>query len=128
METLIPLDLPPGVRRSGTKYQSKNRWYDSHLVRWSEGALRPVGGWSLVRTDTGGEIQASGFPRGSWSWRKNDATAWLSTGTQSKLYAYTPSVLTDITPGGLVAGQANGSMLSGSGAYGSGAYGAGLYG
>lgn len=41
----IPLRLPPGIYRNGTKYQSKGRWYDASLVRCFEGSVRPVGGW-----------------------------------------------------------------------------------
>ena len=36
---------PPGMFRNGTRYQSAGRWYDGNLVRWHEGAMRPVGGW-----------------------------------------------------------------------------------
>jgi len=46
----VTLALPPGVVRSGTAYASKGRWYDSSLVRFVNGIIRPVGGWSLVRT------------------------------------------------------------------------------
>lgn len=42
---LVPLKIPPGIFRNGTPYQAKNRWYDGNLVRWHDGALRPIGGW-----------------------------------------------------------------------------------
>lgn len=129
MEKLVKLNLPPGVYRNGTKYQASGRWYDSHLVRWHEGTLRPIGGWVVQSNSTGADIQATGRPRGSLAWRKNDASGWLATGTQSKLYAFSGSslVLSDITPGGLVAGQLDGSILGGLG-YGLGGYGLVPYG
>lgn len=131
METYVALDLPPGLRRNGTAYQNRQRWVNGHLIRWAEGAIRPVGGWLLARTATGGEIDCVGFPRGAHSWRKNDRTGWVGVGTtgpDSRLYAFSDAVLTDITPAGLVDGAADGSLFTGSGNYGEGNYGDGPYG
>lgn len=47
----VKLDLPPGIHRNGTLYENKNRWYDAGLVRWTEGVMQPVGGWSSVSTN-----------------------------------------------------------------------------
>lgn len=46
--TLVPIDIPPGIVRRGTQYQTKGRWYDGNLVRWSNGRLQPIGGWERV--------------------------------------------------------------------------------
>lgn len=128
METLYPIQLPPGLLNNGTVYESKNRWYKANLVRWHEGHLRAVGGWQLATDTNGQEIQVSGKPRGAHAYRKSDSTAWLSVGTHTKLYVYSSGVLTDITPGGLVTGQQDGSTSTGAGGYGVGAYGVGPYG
>ena len=45
---LLPIKLPPGFFRNATQYQAKNRWYDGNLVRFSEGRLRPIGGWQRL--------------------------------------------------------------------------------
>jgi len=45
---LIPIKIPPGFFRNGTQYQAKNRWYKGNLVRFSEGRLRPIGGWQRL--------------------------------------------------------------------------------
>jgi len=42
---LVRLDIPPGIYRQGTEYQSKGRWYEAQLIRFLEGTVRPVGGW-----------------------------------------------------------------------------------
>ena len=47
----IPLALKPGVFKNGTKYQAKGRWFDSDLVRFLNGALRPIGGWQALERD-----------------------------------------------------------------------------
>ena len=43
------LKFPPGVWKNGTKYQAKGRWFDANLIRFREGAKKPVGGWQLVK-------------------------------------------------------------------------------
>ncbi len=45
---LLPIKIPPGFFRNATQYQAKNRWYDGNLVRFSEGRLRPIGGWQRL--------------------------------------------------------------------------------
>lgn len=42
---LLPLQVPPGMFRNGTEYQSKGRWYEGNLVRWVTGVMQAVGGW-----------------------------------------------------------------------------------
>src|SRR5207248_4437512 len=102
IETLLPLNIPIGMFANGTVYQASNRWYKGHLVRWVDGALRPVGGWTTALTGAGAAIQATGVPRCAVAWRKNDSTAWIAVGTHTKLEAYSGGVLTDITPAGIV--------------------------
>ena len=45
---LIPIKIPAVFFRNATQYQAKNRWYDGNLVRFSEGRLRPIGGWQRL--------------------------------------------------------------------------------
>lgn len=129
-EKLVGLNLPAGVYANGTLYQAKGRWARSHLVRWHEGTLRPVGGWVLQTDSSGAQIQGSGKPRASLAFKKNDASAWLGMGTQTNLYAFsaTALTLTDITPAGLVAGRQDGAQLGGGLGYGLGGYGLVPYG
>jgi hypothetical protein len=55
----IPLQLPPGVVKNGTKYQSKNRWFAADLVRWYEGAMQPISGWSQIPRNDAPDIEAA---------------------------------------------------------------------
>lgn len=115
---LIPLDIPPGQYRNGTDFQASNRWRDASLVRWHDGSMRPVGGWTTRK--------ASAFasaPRAMLSWLDNSSDSYLASGTYNKLYYVNPSnTVYDITPSGLTAGDLNGSLNLG---YGGGFYGYG---
>ena len=46
--SLLPIKIPAGFFRNATQYQAKNRWYKGNLVRFSEGRLRPIGGWQRL--------------------------------------------------------------------------------
>lgn len=118
---LIPLQLPAGVYRNGTDFQASNRWRDSHLVRWIDNTIRPIGGWVAKTTDEGD------YPmRGSIAWKANDNERYLAAGNATQLVTYMDDgTLKDITPVGLVAGAADGSLNTGFGGsyYGSSYYG-----
>lgn len=87
------LALPPGLDRTGTEYQSAARFYDANLVRWFDGRLQPIGGWTQLGT------ALTGRARGIHTWVDNSANGRAALGTQSNLYTLTPAgVLTDITP------------------------------
>lgn len=131
-DKLIPINLPPGVYRNGTRYQAKGRWYDSHLVRWYEGAVRPIGGWGNVRTSAGVVVDLTGYPRGTLAWTRSDGAAWIGMGTTgvgtTKLAVLSAGTLTDVTPAGMTDGAVDGAYTSGVGRYGKGPYGYGLFG
>jgi hypothetical protein len=117
---LIPLDLPPGVFRNGTAYQSKGRWYDANLVRWKNGQLQPVGGWQKITADP-----LAGKTRGLMSWRDNRAGRWLAIGTNEGLAVFNNDKFYPITPEDFVPGRENSvyGLGWGAGKYGQDAYG-----
>jgi hypothetical protein len=86
LEKLFPLDLPPGLRNTGTDYQSKGRWSLGNAVRFFQGTIQPVGGW-VARTLTGATI--TGTPNAAISWQTNAGTSYLVIGTTEHLYAVT---------------------------------------
>ena len=118
---LIPINIPPGVYRNGTELQSAGRWYDVNLVRWTEGAMQPVGGWERRGTGT-----VTGKCRGLLTWKTNSGVRYAALGTSSKLYVMTQSSsLVDITPVGFTAGSDDASTGAG---YGISTYGTGYFG
>ena len=117
----IPLQIPPGVYKNGTEYQSKGRWNSSNLVRWYEGTLRPVGGWRKRST-----TQLSGKARGLITWRDNSGNRLIGIGTNSNLYAMNAAgTFFDITPASFTSGDADAVLKLG---YGYGVYGSSAYG
>lgn len=118
---LITLDIPPGVVRSGTEYQSQGRYYSADLWRFHEGASRPIGGW-VERIASG----ISGKARAIVTWLSNANQPWTGVGTHTNLYAISRSgIVNDITPAGFAAGRPDAEE---GGGYGDGLYGAGTYG
>jgi len=115
--SLIPLKLPPGIARNGTDFEQSGRWRDANLVRWHQGSMRPVGGWT-ARTTTG---TISGKARGMLTWTDNSSNTNTAIGTNSNLYYVSQSGgVTDITPSGLTSGSATATTNTG---YGGGYYG-----
>jgi hypothetical protein len=117
----LPLQIPPGVYKNGTAYQSKGRWNNSNLVRWFEGTMRPVGGWRKRSTN-----QVSGLARGLLNWKDNSGNRRIGIGTHTNLYSMNEAgTLTNISPTDLVAGDADQLQKLGYGysTYGNFAYG-----
>ena len=118
---LILLQLPPGQYRNGTDFDASNRWRDASLVRWLDGSLRPVGGWTSRKTSA-----FASAPRAMLTWLDNSSDSYLAGGTYNKLYYVNPSqTVYDITPSGLTAGNLNGALNVG---FGGGFYGYTNYG
>lgn len=118
---LVPIDLPPGIFRNGTRYQTQGRWFDCNLIRWVDGVLRPVGGWTRI-TDT----PLTRKPRTLFAWRTNSGGRWLAIGTSNQLIVTrADGILYDITPVGFSTGDDDAVEQLG---YGGGLFGTGTYG
>ncbi len=117
---LIPLQIPPGVYRNGTDYQSAGRWRDASLVRWRDGTMQPIGGW-LTR------VGMTDQPlRGAVAWRDLSGDRWIAAGSYEGLFVSAASnVVFEITPSAFVDGtkDAEANLGYGGGFYGTGAYG-----
>ena len=119
---LIPLQLPPGVHANGTEFESSNRWREASLVRWHDGSMRPVGGWTVRKSSA-----FAYAPRAMIAYLDNSSDEYMAAGTYEKLYYVNPSLtVTDITPSsGFTSGSLNGALNLG---YGGGFMGSTNYG
>lgn len=114
----LAVQIPPGVERNNTPYDTVDRWWDTNLVRWVSGSMVPVGGWQKLNTSA-----LTGAVRKIHVWRDNSNSRAILIGTDSKLYIDNGSYV-DVTPSGLVTL----SSIGVNGGYGTLNYGASTYG
>lgn len=110
---LVPIQLPPGVVRGSTPYDSPDRWYSSSLVRWHGGIAQPIGGWQ--------RLSSTGFAnpiRKIHCWRSSASQRFILLATTDKVFTDDSGTWVDITPTGM-------QSLNAAGAYG---YGVGDFG
>ena len=118
---LVALDVPAGIYNHGTELDSAGRWIDGNFIRWQNGSVRPIGGWTTRKASATASV-----PRGSVAWIDHSDDARLAVGTYNKLYGINQgSVVSDITPAGLTSGSVNAAVNIG---YGGGTYGLNTWG
>jgi hypothetical protein len=118
---LIALELPAGIYNHGTDLDSSGRWIDGNFIRWQNGSVRPIGGWTTRKASATASV-----PRGAVAWTDHDDDARIAVGTHNKLYAINQgSTVSDITPTSFTAGAVDGNINYGFGGqtYGNAAYG-----
>ena len=136
-ETLVPIRLPPGIFRNGTREDAAGRWYAGNLMRWVEGYPQPIGGWREARSSAGGALgllTASLTARfnSALAWRRNNGDTRLCIAGNESIFVFTGEIVggNTVNIGGgslaLVTGGAT-SVMSGA-TYGAGLYGDGPYG
>ena len=107
---LLPVTPPAGIVKNGTDYANKGRWVDGNLVRFENGFLKPIGGWTKLRNTA-----LDGEPIGMYAYKDNLGESILAVGTRQKVYVLYDNTWTDITPTGFVNDAANDPL--GYGAY-----------
>lgn len=117
---LVPYEIPAGVYRNGTAYQSQGRFYDADLWRWPDNTSRPIGGWRTKADGVEGRVRAI------FTWRANDNQSWAGLGSNEGLFVMNrPGAISDITPTTFTPSSADATT---GGGYGRGKYGRGRYG
>ena len=115
---LYPITPPAGIIKNGTDYANKGRWVDGDLVRFENGYLKPIGGWTNFK-----DTALTGTPIAMYSYRANNGNKVLVVGTRSKVYVLYNDTWTDITPVGFVGDIVNSSTGYGTYDYGEEDYG-----
>lgn len=119
----IPIELPPGINRQGTEYETQGRWRDCDGVRFFQGLVIPRG--SRQKTSM---QQVGTRICGAHGWLDNAGTATLVVGTSNKLLVTQSQFsgsYSNITPAGFLDGRDDSARQYG---YGIGPYGAETYG
>jgi len=115
---LVPVQIPPGLERNNTAYETPGRWWDADGVRWQSGSMMPIGGNQRI-TNTA----LTGAVRKIHVWRDNSNARYVLVGTDTKLYTDYDGY-TDITPSAFVALSSIGIV----GGYGTDTYNLSTYG
>ena len=94
---LVPLNIPPGVVRGATEYETPGRYWDCNLIRWRQGVMEPIGGWVAQ--------SAANLPLGSRvrriiRWRDNSNFLRTVILTNTEMRAFSGTDYIDITPQG----------------------------
>jgi len=129
---LLPLDLPLGMYKNGTPYTRLGRWSDGNLVRWHDGAIRPIGGWQRRTDNTATNISAlvsdpaDEVIRDIYAWSDLSLDQQVVLSSNRGIYHLSQTgTVTDITPGGYTGSDKDASVQAG---YGQNPYGVGVYG
>lgn len=110
----VPVQIPPGLIRHNSAYDTVDRWYDMNLIRFVSGAMVPVGGWNRI-TSAPLDSPARAFK----VWRNNVNARVSLAGTDDKLYVDDSGAFADITPAGF---QGPGNVMP-TGGFGTGPFG-----
>ena len=106
MSQRINLNVAPGVYRFGTPLASRGRWYDSNLVRWSDGVMGAIGGWQAVtpRSFTGsgsdGQLDIGPACNGSHAWSARDGSYRIALGAGTSLKLIYGNTMDDLVISG----------------------------
>lgn len=114
----MPIQLPPGIVRGANPDDAPGRWYDGSLIRWREGIMEPVGGWSRITS-----TPLASTPRLLKQWRRHDSLAMTLVACDSHLYTDDSGTFVDVAPADIV-----GITAYSGGGYGAGTYGSSSYG
>lgn len=90
----VPLTIPPGIVSTPTRKSNSSNWRDGHLLRWRDGKLSPIGGWTRVN------YGAFASPvRAIHRWTSNLGISMVGYLCEAHVYVdQGDGVLTDISP------------------------------
>ena len=116
---LSKIILKPGIDKQATATLNEGGWSDGNLIRFRDGQPQNWGGWTTQTTGISGTV------RGIHTWTDLTGQTNCALGSNTHLYLWRGSQLSDITPAGFTAGPADAVLGFG---YGMGTYGTGTYG
>lgn len=90
---LSKLQFKPGINREGTNYSNEGGWFDGDKIRFRNGFVERIGGWTRVSN-----TQVTGTPRKIFDFVTLASENLLFIGTEQKVFLENSGVFNDITP------------------------------
>ena len=90
---LSKLEFKPGINREGTNYSNEGGWFDGDKIRFRNGFVERIGGWTRVSN-----TQVTGTPRKIFDFVTLASENLLFIGTEQKVFLENSGVFNDITP------------------------------
>jgi len=105
--TLAKVQFAPGVNKEGTEYTADAGWFDSDKIRFRQGRVEKIGGWTKYSDQS-----FLGVCRSLHQWSSLESLSYLGVGTNLKFYISEGTVYNDITPIRLTAGAGDATFAA----------------
>lgn len=99
-----PIQFKPGVFRQGSEAEMSGAWYETNLIRWVGGVMRPIDGWEKIVFMNGDAVGTpfpgfASIPRKVHTWVTRDGIKRTAVLCEENLYVMTAAgEVYDITP------------------------------
>jgi len=90
---LSKLQFKPGINREGTNYSNEGGWFNGDKIRYRNGYVERIGGWTRVSNN-----QVTGTPRKIFDFVTLSSQNLLFIGTEQKVFLENAGTFNDITP------------------------------
>ena len=91
--TLAKVQFAPGVNKEGTEYTADAGWFDSDKIRFRQGRVEKIGGWTKYSDQS-----FLGVCRSLHHWSSLESINYIGIGTNLKFYVAEGSGYNDVTP------------------------------
>ena len=105
--TLAKVQFAPGVNKEGTEYTADAGWFDSDKIRFRQGRVEKIGGWTKYSDQS-----FLGVCRSLHQWSSLESLSYIGVGTNLKFYVSEGTVYNDITPIRLTAGAGDATFAA----------------
>jgi len=105
--TLAKVQFAPGVNKEGTEYTADAGWFDSDKIRFRQGRVEKIGGWTKYSDQS-----FLGVCRSLHHWSSLESISYLGLGTNLKFYIAEGSGYTDVTPIRLTSGAGDATFAA----------------
>ena len=105
--TLAKVQFAPGVNKEGTEYTADAGWFDSDKIRFRQGRVEKIGGWTKYSDQS-----FLGVCRSLHQWSSLESLSYIGVGTNLKFYISEGTIYNDVTPIRLTAGAGDATFAA----------------